>query len=448
MWHRSTKAVVQVMLIVGFAALPPLAHADASPRLPEASKSASSAANTDSETGGPVAPGDATVDPVAGGESNPQPPVPGADPLQGKIELKARGMLVLNAVYNRRALVPGPYGLWVARPAFAIDQFVLSGADSVLGFKVSGLSYRGWALSASLALSLKSPTPETRNVLAPLFYDLHVALVSSDAYVLVGQFPDIILPFVPATTNGYPGSYLPGVIGFFRPQLRGGARLMLSELFDVRVQGSVGYDVQTFDVAPLTIGGGANIPDLQGRVSVGAGPEEANVIGPWGRAYEIGIGGHFGKRRFGRITGEDAAIDIVDHRTWSIVGDLRAAFPTGTTLRFQAWMGRTLGDYRGGAFQSISGTLGAISADGLWFDLQQAVSDRVTLAGGYGIDNPDADEVSSGQRTRNQAGFANVFWHWSRWLTFAAEISYWRTDWRDEGSSKSWRGEVLTALTF
>lgn len=447
-WIASRPVVCLALLTAGFAAFPLHARGDESAQGPEVAKRSSSGAATDDDSAPPLAPGDAENDPIAGGESSPEPPPPDEDPLEGKIEIEARGMLVLNGAYNRRPLVPGPFGLYVARPAFAVDQFVLSGANSVLGLKVSGLAYRGWALSASLALSLKSPTPATRTVLAPLFYDLHVALASRNAYVLAGQFPDVILPFVPATTNGYPGGNLPGLIGFFRPQLRAGARWIPSERFDVRVHGSVGYDVQSFEVSPLTIGGGAGVPDLQGRVSVAAGPESPEALRPWSRAYEIGVGGHIGKRRFAQPTAGTAAIDLVSPRTWSLVGDARAELPSGTTVRARVWMGRTLGDYQGGVFQSVSDTLEAISARGLWFDVQQAVNERVTLAAGYGIDDPDDDDVSPGQRARNQAGFANVFWRWSRWLTFAAEASYWRTDWQGEGSSKSWRGEVLTALSF
>ena len=439
------------MLAVGQAAVSHVAQADQPSKVPgppaRRSNSGETAADQ-GDPGGPLAPGDARYNPIEGGESSPRTRAPEEDPLEGTIKIKVRGMLVINCAYGRARLVPGAFGQYLARPALQGDQFVLSGANSVLGLNMSGLSFRGWDLSASLDLSLKSPSPASRVVLAPLFYDLHIALVSSDAYVLVGQFPDVVMPFVPATANGYPGSYLPGVIGFFRPQVRGGVRLVPSDLFDLRVQTSIGRDIQTFDVSPVLVGAGAGIPDLQGRLSAAAGPETPEELRPWKRAYEVGINAHAGKRSFAMAAAGGDVSDLVERSTWSLGADVRAELPSGTTLRGRVWMGSTLGDYRGGAFESVSGTLGSISARGLWFDIQQKLTDRTTLAAGYGIDDPDDDEESDGQRTRNQAGFGNVFWRWSRWLTFAAEVSYWRTDYRAEESTRGWRGEVLTALRF
>lgn len=452
-WRSARGPLFLLALLIGHSPLTPLARAGGSAKSPhpgkEEKEEKEGADGDEDGKRGPLAPGDAANNPIAGGEGSAKSAAPEKEePLKGKLELAARGVLVINSAYGRRPLVPGAYGLYLARPVFDLHQFALSGGNTVLGFKLSGLSYRGWKLSGSLDFSLKGATPASRVVLAPQFYDLHIGLVSSRGYILIGQFPDVIMPFVPKTTNAYPGSYLPGVIGFYRPQLRAGIRLVPTELFDVRVQGSIGRDVQTFDVSPLTIGGGAGIPDLQGRLSVAAGPKREEEERPWKRAYELGVSGHFGRRGFAQGDPSDPSFILVKRRTWSLGADVRAELPTGTTLRGRAWTGSVLSDYRAGVFQSVSDTLGAIAAKGLWFDIQQAVTDRTTLAAGYGIDDPDDDDVTDGERTRNQDGFANVFWRWSKQVTFAGEVSYWRTDWKALGATKSWRGEVLTAFSF
>lgn len=371
------------------------------------------------------------------------------EPLTGTFEVTARGMLVVNTAWSSRRLIPGDFALYVAPPAFTGHQFALSPANTVVGFKAEGVSYRSWQLEGALDLTLKSPRPEARTVLEPLFYDIHVAARGEDAYVLLGQYPDLMLPFTAASINGFPGSYIAGSIGFFRPQIRAGGRLHLADAVEVQLHAGIARDVLNFQIAPLIIGGGAGVPDGQGRMILAAGEPTPEPGHPWQRRYELGVTGHLGQRAFAQVDAVGSPIEILKRTTWSIQGFLRAALPTGTTLRARVWRGRTLGDVQAGIFQSVSGNnLEAISAHGGWIDVRQTLGPHWHVAAGYGRDDPRDSELAAGQRALNQTLFGNVFWQWSRTLSFAAEVSYWSTRWKGLGDADTWRGEINTAIRF
>lgn len=369
-------------------------------------------------------------------------------PLKGRFEVTARGVLSFNLAWSDATLVPGAYVLYAARPASTGSQFVLSPANTVLGFSIEGVSFRGASVVGAVDFALKSPAPAQRSILSPLFYDVHIGVRGRRSYLVVGQFPDVVFPFVAASLNGYPGSYVAGSLGFYRPQIRAGAIVDLTSALDVRLQASVGQDVQNFRITPLTGGGGADVPDLQGRLSIAAGAPTPGARNPWKRQYELGAAGHIGKRRFAFLE-MDVPTQIVARTTWSIVGDARAELPSGTTLRGRLWMGRVLGDYQGGIFQSVAfETLEAIGARGGWIDVQQRVARAWRVAIGYGRDDPEDESLSPGQRQLNETAFGNLRWQWSAAVSFGAEISYWSTEWKGLADVDTTRGELNLAVTF
>jgi hypothetical protein len=389
---------------------------------------------------------------VAGGaddlEEEEAPEKDDSDPLQGSFELTPRGIISINTAWSDRPLVPGPFAFYVAPPAFERSQYVLSPANSVFGFTVKGVSFRGWEIIGALYVTLKSPQPESRIVLAPLFYDVHVGISTDDTYIVLGQFPDVLFPFAPATINGFPGGYMPGAFGFYRPQIRAGKRIDLTPSLDVRVHGSVGRDVQNFRLTPLTIGAGGGVPDVQGRISIAGGEKQPEGLRRWQRQYQLGFSGHIGRRRFSALENE-LPIETVTHETWSVGIDLQAELPTGTTVRGRLWRGRVVGDYQAAVFQSVGlGTLEAVTATGGWVDLQQGVSEKWTAAVGYGRDDPEDGPLTPGQRELNEMAFAQLQWRWSRTISFAVEGSHWNTAWVGQGENDTLRVELNTAIKF
>jgi hypothetical protein len=382
---------------------------------------------------------------ASAGEPAPTP-APSASPV-GDFQLKPRGMLVINALYGSRALLPGPFALFAVRPAITGDQFVISPNNTTVGFGISGVSFGSFAFDGALDVTLKSPTPlATPNILGPQFYDAYVAARSEFVDLVLGLYPDVILPFVIPTTNAYPGSYLPGQLGSTRPQAGAHARLPLGELFQLRVHASLGRPITTFQLTDELFGASAGLPDVQGRVALAVGPVDGqDELRP--RPYELGLAAHAGRRRLIGITALEVSGE--EHDSWSIGGDLRAELPTGTIIKLRVWRGVLLGDYTGGVFQNVSVvSREPVSAHGFLAAVGQALGMGWQVNVGFGRDDPNDSDVGGGERTLNEAGFANVFWNWSKSLGFALEGSRWNTVLEEQGPTRAWRGELLSMTRF
>jgi hypothetical protein len=373
------------------------------------------------------------------------PPGDGRWHLIGELRLQPRGIFVVNVAYNSGTLASGSTGFYALPPLISRPQFFVSPQNTVLGFKLSGLSLGDAAISGALDVNLRSSSPlATTSTISPQFYDVHIQLDTGHFRVFVGQFPDVVLPFVPDALNSFPAGYVPGALGFARPQVRADVRWPADRDFQFEAQGSLSRPIQTFELGDELAGRQAGVPDLQGRLAIGLGPDEG-ALRPWGRPYEAGASGHVGRRRLTVIQdGTD-----VELATWSLAGDVCARLATGTLLKARVWWGSLMGDYAAGIFHTANPqTRRAIHARGLWAQLGQALTPRWRAAVLYGRDDPRDADLSPGQRRLNQAGFANLMWDLSKTVGLGIEVSRWSTDYVEAGRTRLWRGDLLFFLHF
>lgn len=363
--------------------------------------------------------------------------------LEGAIKAELRGIFIVNLWYDDGTLYPGSVAYFAMPLAVSLPQFGISPADTVVGFKLSGLSLGAAQISGAMDINLRSPSPLlTANALAPQFYDAHIQFDWTLWRLLIGQYPDVVVPFVPDTVNSFPVGYVPGAYGYAHPQVRAEARLPVGEHFQTALFGSINRPVQTFDLSPEAVGRQAGVPDVQGRVAVSVGKSDT----PWKRPAELGIAGHWGRRS---ITNTG---DFVSHEftTWSLAGDLRVRFPlTGTLLKIRAWRGQLLGDYAGGIFQTVNlMALTAIRARGGWVELQQPLSERWRVTVGYGRDDPRDEDLSPGDPSLNQEVFFNVLWDVTKTIGFGLEPSRWITNRLETPTTRVLRVETMFFLRF
>ncbi len=356
--------------------------------------------------------------------------------------VKPLGIFVVNAGYNSKTLIPGSYAYYALFPQGARSQFYVSVAQSVLGLKLSDIRLKSIEISGSLALSLRSPQPLlTANVLAPLFYDVHIEAKKGAWQLLVGWYPDLVLTVLPDTLNIFPASYLPGSLGFARPQLRVRLRQSLGRLLAVRAALSANTPIQTFDLAGELIGRQAGLPDGQGRLVLDVG----DTAKEGAFSVELSAAGHFGRRRLGTLAGD--IVTTVD--TWSLGGDARVRFGPGPTLKARWWRGAVLGDYAAGAFQTASPSRQkGIHATGWFVSARQPLGERFRVAAGFGRDNPKNSDVDPGERTLNEAAFANLTWDITRIVGVGLELARWRTAYRGLGTTALWRADLVFFITF
>jgi len=360
-----------------------------------------------------------------------------------EVSMRPRGALVVNLGYNSGTFLPGPYGYYALPRSLSRPQFFLAPSNTVLGFIVDGvkLGEGPVVLSAGLDLTLRSPSPlQTGSALAPQFYDAYVRMEGDRLRLTLGQFPDVVVPVVPETFNLFPVGYLPGSLGFARPQLRADARFPLGEANQLLVQASAATPVQTFDVGGTRIGRQAGVPDGQLRLAFARGQAKQ----PWERPFELGVGGHLGRRLVSDMMG----MDEQRFTTWSAGVDLRLHL-AGTNIRGRLWRGAVLGDYTAGAFQTVSLLARRpVRASGGWAAVHQAVGERWKIGAGYGRDDPHDADLDPGDRTLNQAAFLSVSLALAANTGVGLELTRWGTDYRALPSSWLWRIDTVSFVRF
>jgi hypothetical protein len=390
----------------------------------------------------PAPPAPIIVAPKPAPEAPPAPGAPARPMLSGAIKAEFRGAFIVNLSYNSGTLFPGSVAYYALPAAVSRPQFLISPQNTVVGFKLSGLSFGSAAISGALDVNLRSPAPlQTANTLSPQFYDVHMQLEFEDWRLIVGQYPDVILPVVPDTLNSYPAGYVPGAIGYVDPQVRVDTRVPLGTRFQLIAQGSLARPLQTFELSDELVGRQAGVPDLQGRVAFAAGLSDR----PWERPFEVGVAGYYGRRLATNVN------TLEEHRyqTWSLSADLRLWLPTRTLVKGRWWRGRLVGDFAVAVFQSINPvTYSSVGATGLWLEVQQRLSERWRATAAYGRDDPTDADLNVGDRALNQEGLVNLLWDVTKTIGFGAEGSRWATTYVGGSTTRVWRGDFMFYLRF
>jgi hypothetical protein len=390
-------------------------------------------------------PGEAPPPPAVPPPPPEAPPPPDTPWLRGELKLQPRGIFIVNTAHNGGTLTPGSFAFYALPPAVSASQFYISPANTVLGFGLSGLSAGRAELSGGLDITLRSPAPLlSSNSISPQFYDVHIQLQFSQVRLILGQFPDILLPFVPDVANSFPSGYVPGAIGYVRPQIRADVRIPLSGGTQLLAKVSADQPIQTFDLMADNVGRQGGRPDGQARLSFIIGRGRTALLA-WEGPFEIGVAGHTGIRRVTSMT----TLQTQQFRTWSIAGDLRARLPTHTQIKARLWQGALLGDYAAGIFQTVdAGTGQAVRAWGFWAEIQQSITESWRIAVCYGRDDPRDTDLSPAARSLNQAAVANVFWDVSKKIGFALEASRWATTYVGQGTTVAWREDAMAMMRF
>lgn len=120
------------------------------------------------------------------------------------------------------------------------------------------------------------------------------------------------------------------------------------------------------------------------------------------------------------------------------------------TLQGTLWAGQNLDAYYGGVMQGINLTGGrAVSACGGWVEGVYDLTDRWSLALGYGIDNPsDGDLSLAASRTLNERYFASLFYLVTANLMIGGEYALLRTEFKEEDRVTDNRFQLSGQLSF
>src|SRR5262245_34049383 len=344
----------------------------------------------------------------------------------GGVKLVPHAVLVGSAAYNTYGLIPGSIAFYgVPRvPGITGRQFSISAGKTFVATDIIGPKIGGWSIGGKFDFNLRGPTPLTDdNVFAPFFANVYIEARKGHHRILAGQAGDVVSPLSPRSLNLYPGSYLPGDLGAARPQVRYEYGWVDGDKTAFTLQTALATAVQTFQVSDEVLGFGTDVPDVQLRLGVGRGEADPRS---GKRPLEVGVSGHVGQRRSVLVS----ALFEHDFTMWSGNVDLAARLGGKTSLAGEVFVGSILGDYKAGILHTFNPVRGiGVRAAGGWAQLQYQLTSRLSVAGGYALDDTFNQDLSTGFRSRNDAFQGNVFYTIGPRLQVGLEVGRWHTRW-------------------
>jgi hypothetical protein len=220
------------------------------------------------------------------------------------------------------------------------------------------------------------------------------------ATLLVGQEVPLIAEYNPMSlaTVGLSGLSNSGNLWLWVPQIRGGVRLASTP----RVK---------FDVDAAVLGAGANEPAGElltqpDRAEQSERPAlQARAIVRWGSAErpgDVSIGVHQGWL----ATSGDSTLS-----SSAIAAAARIPLGSRLTLTGEAFSGQALAGLGGGGVGQFLGVNNTpVSTRGGWGQLLLSLPRSVTLAGAWGMDDPDDDDLDAAGRLRNVTTMGALHW--------------------------------------
>ncbi len=363
--------------------------------------------------------------------------------VQSKYDVSFYGYVKLDASYDTQRTDAGNLMRFVVPegPEGRADEFNLTANETRLGVRLQVPEMEGFQTYGVIETDFygggAQNAPTLRLRLA--YLDLKKGAWSLRA----GQDWETFIVVLPRIVNF---SYLAdaGALGLRRPQLRlshstspGATTTLTAKLAAAR---TIGQDID---------GGGRDDGAAAGHPSAQA----ALVLetDSWTtRKLTFGLSGHFGGEKVDAYnTGDtDAPIPVPEknYDSWSVIGSVMIPISTKVLLQGTIWRGENLDDYFGGIGQGINRSLQrAIAAEGGWAQVVLSPSDEININIGYGLDNPDHDDLNTGDRSKNELFFGNLFYHLTEAVTLAMEYSHITTSYKggDDAVNNRVQGSVI-----
>lgn len=374
-------------------------------------------------------------------------------PLWSNLDVQFYGFIKADAAYDTSRVTAGNYIVWVNRETTNRNdnEFNLTANETRLGFVVNGPKNGTIETSGRVEFDFFGNYAEENKAKIQMRHGyLQVLWPQSRFSVLAGQTWDVISPLNPSTLN-YTVLWDAGNIGYRRPQMRLTKELTLSPpQTTLNLQGAIARTIGRDVIgagAPSESGEDAGFPTLQGR---------AGLTFPWLQAgpTTVGVSGHWGHEQYDT----SAAGANRDFDSWSINLDVQQPICKQVTIKAELFVGENLGTYFGGIGQGVravkdvngvtTGYDREIGARGGWCAATVGPWDKLTVNAGIGIDDVDADDVNTGDRTLNRCIFGNAIYALNKHTDVGVELSHWSTDYKGSGDADDVRLQASFKYKF
>jgi len=259
----------------------------------------------------------------------------------------------------------------------------------------------------------------------------YVELAYPDWTIRMGQDWDVFSPLGPTTfnTNGY--LWQGGNVGYRRAQLRVENRRPLGEAATLITRASVNQNDQAGDSGRDSI-----VPIFEGRIGLASGGSALGVSGAWGDERQRQV--------------VDSTTKDFSESLWGIGFDLTAALTAELSLQGEFVYGENLDTFLGGIAQGVNGaTEEGIATRAGWGQLIYRPCQRLRLAAGGGIDDPESGDLGAGGRDRNLVAFGSATYFFSDRIQAGLEYFYFETLYKDlEGRDLANANIVWTSLVY
>lgn len=363
------------------------------------------------------------------------------DLTKSGLPLKFYGFLRLDAYYNtaraNSVILPA-----TVNPEGATrndDQFFLDPRLTRFGFDVMPVEVGGSKVSGRLETDFANfPTGSTESRATPRIRVAWLDVAHGEFGFRAGQDWDVVAPLFPAVNHellmwnaGNPGDRRAQIQGRWTPA---------ESAFDFKVAlGLTGaINGQDLDGAGLQDGFDSGLPHVQARV----GWKRDLLVE--GKPAELGGWGAIGRTETDAFFNGENRFDV-----WLLGGDLQVPLCKTLTLRGEAWTGVNLGDFRGGIGQTINTTLGnEISSTGGWGELVWAHTDKTKFHVGATTDDPENEDLNSGNPSRNLVGYVGTVVDWDSGVRTGFDTLYWETEYQGGASGNMVRFNLYFQYNF
>lgn len=365
------------------------------------------------------------------------------------VDLDWYGYVKLDASYDQNVTSHGNFVMWVNPKPFENDdqQYNMTANETRFGVKLNGHNYGEALIKGQIEFDLYAGVTGATIAENKAMLQLRHAYFSvgfGNFTILAGQSWDLISPLNPSTLN-YPVLWGCGNIGYRRPQISASYKIQAAEQTSVTMAGgffrTIGNDLTpTFTLAVgetsdgLDDGTDAAIPSLQGQLDINH--KFAN-----GGSLRVG-----GSGLWGQLKAETNQGNQETYESWGVVGHLAVSPSTNFGVMGEYYTGSNLGSYFGGILNT--NRIDGLASQGAWGSAWVQPVPKVKLVAGYGFDDPEDEDISLGNRSKNQAVYGNIQYSPVSAVTFGVEVSNWKTEYLAGDTNETMRAQTSFKLNF
>ena len=343
------------------------------------------------------------------------------------------GFLKLNTAYDSGYSYPGNFVLFEKDPGFTKNLFYISANESRFGMNISGNKVGDFNLSGKVEIDFMGGGAENKAHI--IMRHAYLKLKKDNFTIIAGQTWDIISPLNPVSLN-YSVMWMAGNIGYRRAQLRMEDTMKIGNN-DLKIQAGIFRTIGgDFDLNGIDDGVSSGTPTIQGRVSTTFNILESSVL-------QIGISGHYGK---------DKSYFNKEGKSWttnSINFDFLLKISETYKIMGEFFSGKNLGSFLGGIGQTVNlAKQVEIGSKGGFIDLVFTPTKELTISGGYGVDTPNEDDLSVGNKSKNSVIFGNIILFLNKALKIGVELDRWKTEYFKQDSFSSTRFQFSIYYIF